>query len=112
MVEDYKVKFDEKVFDCVDFGFKENKVVDVLIRPEDIKIVNRTGALMKGEVKSVLFKGVHYEIIVETISGASKTFTMHILSEHDTYNQRQMKELVLMIFMWTWNMSMNWMIST
>ncbi len=86
MVDDYKVKFDDKVFDCDDFGFKENEAVDVLIRPEDIKIVSRSAGLMKGEVKSVLFKGVHYEIIVETISGASKTVTMHILSEHDTYN--------------------------
>jgi len=86
MVEDYKVKFDDKIFDCDDFGFKENEAVDVLIRPEDIKIVGRNGGLMKGEVKTVIFKGVHYELIVETISGASKTVTMHILAEHDTYN--------------------------
>lgn len=86
MVEDYKVKFDDKIFDCDDFGFKENEAVDVLIRPEDIKIVGRNDGPMKGEVKTVIFKGVHYELIVETISGASKTVTMHILAEHDTYN--------------------------
>lgn len=87
MVEDYKVKFDDKVFDCNDFGFKPNEPVDVLIRPEDFDIVDRQNALMKGEVKSVVFKGVHYELIVETISGTSKTVTMHILAAHDTYNE-------------------------
>ena len=39
MLEDYKVRFDDVVFDCVDFGFKENESVDVVIRPEDIDIV-------------------------------------------------------------------------
>ena len=37
MLEDYKVRFDDGVFDCVDFGFKENESVDVVIRPEDCK---------------------------------------------------------------------------
>ena len=40
MVEDYKVRFDDILFDCVDFGFKENEKVDVVIRPEDIDIVD------------------------------------------------------------------------
>ncbi len=40
MLEDYKVKFDDKVFDCVDFGYKQNEPVDVVIRPEDIDIVD------------------------------------------------------------------------
>ena len=39
MLEDYKVQFDDIVFDCVDYGFKENEKVDVVIRPEDIDIV-------------------------------------------------------------------------
>ena len=33
MLEDYKVKFDDIVFDCVDFGFKDKQPVDVVIRP-------------------------------------------------------------------------------
>ena len=40
MLEDYKVRFDDITFDCVDFGFKENEPVDVVIRPEDIDIVD------------------------------------------------------------------------
>ena len=38
-----------------------------MIRPEDIDIVDVKDGKMTGEVLSVLFKGVHYEIIVETV---------------------------------------------
>ena len=64
MIEDYKVRFDDNAFDCVDQGFKENEPVDVVIRPEDIDIVDVKDGKMTGEVLSVLFKGVHYEIMV------------------------------------------------
>ena len=57
MLEDYKVRFDDITFDCVDFGFKENEPVDVVIRPEDIDIVDVKDGKMTGEVLSVLFKG-------------------------------------------------------
>ena len=67
MIEDYKVRFDDITFDCVDFGFRENEQVDVVIRPEDIDIVDVADGKMTGEVLSVLFKGVHYEIIVITL---------------------------------------------
>lgn len=56
MLEDYKVRFDDVVFDCVDFGFKENESVDVVIRPEDIDIVPLEDGKLTGEVLSVLFK--------------------------------------------------------
>ena len=65
MIEDYKVRFDDITFDCVDQGFKENEPVDVVIRPEDIDIVDVKDGKMTGEVLSVLFKGVHYEIMVD-----------------------------------------------
>ena len=64
MKEDYKVFFDDKTYDCVDFGFKSNESVDIMIRPEDIEIVERGKGVLSGVVKSVLFKGVHYEVIV------------------------------------------------
>ena len=57
MLEDYKVQFDDIVFDCVDYGFKTNEKVDVVIRPEDIDIVPVEDGKMTGEVLSVLFKG-------------------------------------------------------
>ena len=87
MVEDYKVMFDDKVYDSVDYGFKPNENVDIVIRPEDIDIKEPNTGVLNGVVKSVLFKGVHYEIVVETVSGTSKTVKMHILKNHDRYNE-------------------------
>ena len=55
MLEDYKVRFDDITFDCVDYGFKDNEPVDVVIRPEDIDIVDVKDGKMTGEVLSVLF---------------------------------------------------------
>ena len=87
MVEDYKVRFDDITFDCVDFGFKENEKVDVVIRPEDIDIVDVKAGKMTGEVLSVLFKGVHYEIIVETVPGTSVTVNMRVIHNHDVTSE-------------------------
>ncbi len=83
MIEDYKVQFDDLVFDCVDYGFKENEKVDVVIRPEDIDIVPIEDGKMTGEVLSVLFKGVHYEIMVETVPGTQVTVNMRVIRNHD-----------------------------
>ena len=66
MIKDYEVMFEDKKFECVDFGFDENEPVQVVIRPEDIDIVKRNEGKLRGVVRSVLFKGVHYETIVET----------------------------------------------
>ena len=87
MIRDGLVRFDDVEYECVDKGFKDNEPVDVVIRPEDIDIVPRNQGKMNGEVKSVLFKGVHYEVIVETSSGTSKTVTMHVTKEHDITNE-------------------------
>ena len=65
MKEDYKVRFDDKNYECVDFGFRPDEPVDVLIRPEDIAIVSPGKGVMRGEVKSAIFKGVHYELMVD-----------------------------------------------
>ena len=87
MLADYKVRFDDKTFECTDFGFRSNEPVDVLIRPEDIAIVKPREGVMRGEVKSVLFKGVHYELMVETKTGTSKTVKMHVVTQHDIVNE-------------------------
>ncbi len=65
MHADCDVEFCEKHFECVDTGFKPQEDVDVVIRPEDLKIVLSSEGQMSGVVKSVLFKGVHYEMVVE-----------------------------------------------
>lgn len=87
MLEDYKVRFDDITFDCVDFGFKENEPVDVVIRPEDIDIVDVKDGKMTGEVLSVLFKGVHYEIMVETVPGTSVTVNMRVIRNQDVTSE-------------------------
>ena len=65
MLEDKKVKFSSHVFDCVDGGFDENEAVDVVVRPEDVDVVDPEKGMLTGKVTSVTFKGVHYEIIVD-----------------------------------------------
>ena len=87
MKADRLVSFDDADYECVDYGFEKNEPVDIMIRPEDIDIVERNRGLINGEVKSVLFKGVHYEVIAETSSGTSKTVTMHVTKEKDIVNE-------------------------
>ncbi len=65
MIEDKKVVMGNVLFHCVDEGFGENELVDVVIRPEDVELVAEDAGLLNGVVKSILFKGVHYEMKVE-----------------------------------------------
>lgn len=65
MREDFNVEFEGMRFKCVDKGFTQNEPVDVVVRPEDVDIVPESEGMLKGEVTSVTFKGVHYEIIVD-----------------------------------------------
>ena len=87
MLEDYKVRFDDIDFECVDFGYRPNEPVDVVIRPEDIDIVDVEKGKMTGEVLSVLFKGVHYEIMVETVPGTSVTVNMRVHRNQDVTSE-------------------------
>ncbi len=65
MLEDKKVKLASHIFDCVDGGYQKNEPVDVVIRPEDVDVVAPEKGMLTGQVTSVTFKGVHYEIIVD-----------------------------------------------
>ena len=70
MIHDREVEFIGHTFECVDEGFGDNAPVDVVIRPEDIYIIaNAENAKFTGVVKSCIFKGVHYEMFVETDKG-------------------------------------------
>ena len=66
MIKDYLVEFDGVHFECVDRGFEDHEPVEVVLRPEDLDIVEPEKASLTGTVTSVTFKGVHYEIMVET----------------------------------------------
>ena len=65
MVHDELVSFSGVDFPCVDSSFGENTPVDVVIRPEDIVIVGEDIGQLTGTVTSVLFKGVHYEMMID-----------------------------------------------
>ncbi len=71
MVRDRLVRFAGHEFECVDEGFGEDNPVDVVVRPEDIYIMNTRleVAPLTGTVKSCIFKGVHYEMFVDTDEG-------------------------------------------
>lgn len=64
MVRDFYVEFAGSGFECVDKGFENNEKVDVVIRPEDIKLVSVDQGMIEGVVESVIFKGVHYEMMI------------------------------------------------
>lgn len=65
MKKDFLVNFFERDFECLDRDFAPNEPVDVVIRPEDVDIVPPEMGRLVGEVTSVTFMGVHYEIIID-----------------------------------------------
>ena len=62
MHKDFLVEFANDYFDCVDKGFEPKERVQVVVRPEDFKIVPADKGKISGIVESIIFKGVHYEI--------------------------------------------------
>ena len=66
MHKDCLVSFGGVEFECVDTGFGKDEPVDVVIRPEDIYLLDPDKAKLNGVVESVTFKGVHYEMAVNT----------------------------------------------
>ncbi|MCE4987283.1 ABC transporter ATP-binding protein [Staphylococcus haemolyticus] len=62
MVQDFVVNIYGQDFECVDAGIPSGKNVEVVIRPEDISLIEADKGLFKATVDSMLFRGVHYEI--------------------------------------------------
>lgn len=107
MIEDYKVEFCDTVFECVDKGFKHNEPIDVIIRPEDVKIkkVDDKRTILTAEVLSSVFKGDHYQITLmangneivahdtdtydvgETVGIYIKPFDLHIMHKTRIINE-------------------------
>ena len=75
MHKDYLVEFDNDYFDCVDKGFSLKERVQVVVRPEDFKIVPADKGKISGIVESIIFKGVHYEIMVDAMGYKWKIHT-------------------------------------
>ncbi|MGI6161940.1 MAG: spermidine/putrescine ABC transporter ATP-binding protein [Christensenellales bacterium] len=65
MVEDYLARFCGREFRCLDGGFGKDAPVDIVVRPEDVKLVPGGEGMLSGHVVSDLFMGVHYEMIID-----------------------------------------------
>ncbi len=65
MRSDFWVEMAGHKFKCLDKGFGVDEEVDVVVRPEDVDVVPVEEAMISGQVTSITFKGVYYEIIVE-----------------------------------------------
>lgn len=88
MHKDFDVSFSGHRFECVDKGFAQDEAVDVVVRPEDVELVAPQDGMLKGEVLSSLFMGVHNEMRVKT---PQETYLVH------TTLQRQVGEIVGMV---------------
>ena len=66
MIRDCLVKFNDIEWECVDKGFKPNEEIEVVLRPEDMDVVDVDQAKLTGTIVSKVFMGVHYEYFVET----------------------------------------------
>lgn len=62
MIEDFRVRFTGKEFECVDQGLNPNERVDIVIRPEDLEITTVEKGKLNVRVDTQLFRGVHYEL--------------------------------------------------
>ena len=70
MLKDMEVEVMGVNAECVDKGFATDEPVDVVIRPEDVYMLKKPEAGMwRGKVSSCIFKGVHYEMFVDTPNG-------------------------------------------
>ena len=65
MMGDKAVMLFGTIWPCTDTGFGNKKLVDVVIRPEDIVIGKPGEGIMDGVVTSNVFIGVHYEMCIE-----------------------------------------------
>lgn len=63
MIDDYLVEFNGKRFESVDGGMRKNEPVEVVIRPEDLRLTLPDEGKLIVKVQTQLFRGVHYEII-------------------------------------------------
>ncbi len=65
MHEDFLVSYEGIKLKCLDKGFAKDEEIDMVIRPEDVKLVAAEESELKAEITDVVFKGVHYEMVLE-----------------------------------------------
>ena len=90
MLKDYVVKFLDTEFECLDKGFLKNEKVDIVIRPEDIKVYEKdTGkGQFTGVVTSSVFKGTYYEM---NILASEYEFTVQNTTERKMGEEVEIK---------------------
>ena len=81
MERDCLVRFAGHEFTCVDGGFGANAPVDVVVRPEDVLLGEVGEGMLRGTVRSVLFKGVHWRMMVQTGDTLWKVDSTQMLPE-------------------------------
>ena len=79
MVKDYCVDISGHKFECVDSGFKFDEPIDVIIRPEDIRIVDvkDKNCLIEADVLTCVFKGDHYQVTALTYGDERNEIIIH-----------------------------------
>lgn len=75
MIKDCLVNFDGIDWECVDKRFKDNEDIEVVLRPEDMDVVEPEAGKVSGTIISKVFMGVHYEYLVETKNRNYKVHT-------------------------------------
>ena len=75
MIKDCLVNFDGIDWEGVDKGFKDNEDIEVVLRPEDMDVVEPEAGKVSGTIISKVFMGVHYEYLVETKNRNYKVHT-------------------------------------
>ena len=81
------VIFEDKKFKCDTTGFKKGDLVDVVIRPEHLEVVEREAGMLKGVVKSHVFKGMRHDMVVETRVGTSITVKLYLTKDQPVFNE-------------------------
>ncbi len=81
MEQDCLVRFAGHEFRCVDSGFGANAPVDVVVRPEDVLLNANGEGMLRGVIRSVLFKGVHWRMMVQTGDTLWKVDSTQMLPE-------------------------------
>ena len=89
MLKDHLVHFSDADFICVDHGFDLNEPVNVVVRPEDVRLVDVENGMISGVVMEVMFKGAHYEMLVETPT--------HLWISHSTAMYEKGKKIGMVI---------------
>lgn len=93
MIEEKLVRINGIDYPCIDGteqGFPPGRIVDVVIRPEDIDIVPYGQGQFNGTIISKLFIGVHYEMLVQSEDG-NVEWLLQNYDQHDVGERIGMK---------------------